>query len=361
VGVARLRRDLGRSFVSLLGTAREVDGGGHNRVFGPDFQWRPTDRDNVTGQVLWSHSETPQRPDLASEWDGRTLSGHAADLWWQRQTSTYDWYVEGKDVADEFRADVGFVPQVGYRQVYTDAGYTLRPEGFVTRLRGFVTVDLSTDRDGDLLNRQIAPGLSLDAKWNTSARIRWAAERVRNEGETLPRQRLLYTIQTSPSRVLNQLSIEGFVGGEIDFEENRPGRDANIVFSATLRPTDHLELRLNNGRRWLNVDDGTGSGQRARLFTARVDRLCATYTFTPRFFLRAIAQWVETTRDPSLYADEVERRSGALSASALVAYKLNWQTVVFLGYGDGRQLDESEDLQRADRQLFVKVSYALQR
>jgi hypothetical protein len=92
-----------------------------------------------------------------------------------------------------------------------------------------------------------------------------------------------------------------------------------------------------------------------------VDRLRATYTFTSRFFLRAIGQWVETTRDQSLYEDEVERRSGTLSASALLAYKLNWQTVLFLGYGDGRELDDQETLQPSDRQLFAKISYALQR
>lgn len=361
VGVARLRRDIGRSFVSLLGTAREVQGGGYNRVFGPDFQWRPGDSDNITGQVLWSWSETPQRPDLADEWDGRSLAGHAADLWWQRQTRTFDAYVEGKDISDGFRADAGFVPQVGYRRAYAESGYTFRPQGFVRRLRFYMIGDLSNDRDGALLNRELSPGFSLDGKWNSFARIRWSADRVRNEGVTLSRQRLVYTIQTAPSRVLNQISLDGYVGGEIDFAQNRPGRGANVVFSATVRPTDHLELRFNNGRRWLNVDDGTGSGQRARLFTARVDRLRATYTFTPRFFVRAIGQWVETTSDPSLYVDEAEPRTGELSASALIAYKLNWQTVLFIGYGDDRELDQDEVLQRSDRQFFVKVSYALQR
>ncbi len=45
----------------------------------------------------------------------------------------------------------------------------------------------------------------------------------------------------------------------------------------------------------------------------------------------------------------------------LLAYKLNWQTVVFLGYGDSRELSEQDTLERQDRQFFVKLSYALQR
>jgi hypothetical protein len=77
--------------------------------------------------------------------------------------------------------------------------------------------------------------------------------------------------------------------------------------------------------------------------------------------VRAIAQWVDTRRDPSLYADVVEKRTAALTGSVLFAYKLNWQTVLFAGYGDTREQDAMEDLQPAARQIFLKVSYALQR
>src|SRR5207344_3667567 len=56
VGIFRLRHDMGQSFVSLLGNARVIDGGGHNAVFGPDFQWRPRPTDVFTGQALWSTS-----------------------------------------------------------------------------------------------------------------------------------------------------------------------------------------------------------------------------------------------------------------------------------------------------------------
>jgi len=137
------------------------------------------------------------------------------------------------------------------------------------------------------------------------------------------------------------------------------GDGGNVTLGATVRPSDHIELRFNNGRRWLDVDLPDGS--KPRLFTAKVDRLRATYTFTARSFLRLIGQYVTTTRDPSLYVDVVDAKEGAFSFSALLAYKLNWQTVVFAGYGDNRALDESADWQRETREFFVKLSYALQR
>ncbi len=94
VAVARVRHDLGSSFVSVLGTLREIEGGAFNRVLGPDFQWRPRPADTFSGQALWSASRTPARPDLTPEWDGRTLSDRALQLNWNHATRNVDWYVQ---------------------------------------------------------------------------------------------------------------------------------------------------------------------------------------------------------------------------------------------------------------------------
>ena len=110
--------------------------------------------------------------------------------------------------------------------------------------------------------------------------------------------------------------------------------------------------------RWLDVNDGAARG---RLFTARVSRGQGTYTFTARSFVRGIAQYVSTKRDPSLFVSTVSPRAGTFLGSLLFAYKLNWQSVVFLGYGDDRELSAQQRLERSGRQVFVKISYAIQR
>jgi len=92
-----------------------------------------------------------------------------------------------------------------------------------------------------------------------------------------------------------------------------------------------------------------------------VQRLKATYNFDARTFLRLIGQYVSTRRDPSLYLVSVPGHSAGFSGSALFSYRVNWQTALFLGYGDERALDEREQLARTERQLFVKLSYAFQR
>ena len=64
IGMTRVKRFFGGSFVGALAVDRELDGRGYNRVFGPDFQWK-TDHDTLTGQFLLSRSSTPDRPELA--------------------------------------------------------------------------------------------------------------------------------------------------------------------------------------------------------------------------------------------------------------------------------------------------------
>ena len=139
----------------------------------------------------------------------------------------------------------------------------------------------------------------------------------------------------------------------------RVGTGARISLAATFRPDPHLGLDANSAVRWLDVD--TPEGARGRLFTAQVQRLKATLFFSSRAFLRLIGQYVSTTRDPGLYTFEVARKSGEFSGSALFSYRLNWQTALFVGYGDERALDEQESLRRTSRQFFAKISYALQR
>ncbi len=367
-GVVRVRRDLGRSFVSLLGTARVIDGPtlngdslgrenqGHNVVFGPDFQWRPKGSEAITGQALWSHSATPHRPDLASEWDGRTLSDHAFQLGWSHGTPHVDWYLQGQDIGEQFRADNGFMPQVGYREGYAEAGYTVRPQhAFLSRIRFFTVHYLDVDRDGRSLNQRVSAGAGMDGRWNSFLRIELNRDAIRVGSDYLPRFRPRIQIQANPSRVFNQLSLDTFLGEEIDFANGRRGSGFSSTASATVRPGDHVELRADASLRELYV-------QRGRLFNAQVERLRGTYSFSARSFLRLIGQYVETRRDPDVYLFTVDRKTADFSTSALFAYKLNWQTVFYAGYGDDRSFEPLTDaLENSSRQWFAKISYAWQR
>lgn len=357
VAIGRVKREFGRSYASFLYSGREVDGGGHNRVVGPDFRWRPDDVNEVAGQLLWSDSETPNEPELAEEWDGRALEGHAGEIWWNRSDGEWDSFVRYRDLDDEFRADNGFIPQVGYREGYFEGGRTFRPEsGAVRRLRLFTYSSYAEDVDGRLLYQEIVPGLGLDAFWNSFVRFEFAFDEVRAVERTFERFQIRPTFDVRPGKLLQRVLVQGRWGDEIDFVHDRDGDGVTIQTQVDLRPSDHLQLIANYDRRWLDVD--AGAGLAGRLFTAEVARLKGVYMFSPRVWLRVVGQWIETERDPRLWQLEVARREADFSGSAVFAYKLNWQTVLYLGYADTRALDEAEQLQPAERQAFFKISYA---
>jgi hypothetical protein len=365
VGITRLRYDIGQSFVSFLATAREIHGDAYNRVYGPDFGWKPSNVDRVNGQLLFSQTRTPNRPDLHATWDGRELASHAAELEWIHSTTNYDWFAIYQDVGADFRADNGFVPQVGYRAFIGEAGYTFRPTNFVlTRIHPFIEAERFEDRERELLSDYVGPGVNMDGALHSTMRYQYRMEHVRAGDEILPFNRATATIELRPSQLFSDITLEASGGQGVDFANARTGHGGDISLYASIRPTDHLEFGVSAGWRWLDVDP---AGTSQRLFTARALQLRTTYTFTSRTYLRLIGQYVTTSRNPDLYTEIVPAREEAFVGTALFTYKLNWQSVLYAGYGDERALDDSvavgadrRGLDQVSRQWFLKVSYAFQ-
>ena len=360
VFVGRVKKSLGRSFIGGLITDREAtDEAAHNRVAGPDFEWRPNSADVVTGQWLYSDSRTPNQPDLADEWNGQTLTGGALQTYWTHNTRHLDWIGRYTDITRGFRADTGFVPQVGYREGFASAGWSVHPKGRISRERTFVNVQYQADDTGAVITENVQPGLGMDTRWNGFVQVRYTFDRTRAGEELIPRQQFGFTARFSPSRRIALLSVDSTLGQDIDFDNTRPATGVTLNLEATVQPTDHLALDVIENMRSLHVDAAARDQQ---LFLQRVSRFKATYTFTARMFVRGIAQYVTTTRDPFLYVSAVDPRSGNFTGSLLFAYKVNWQSVVFVGYGDDRDLlPVSDRLAPVDRQFFAKLSYAFQR
>ena len=129
VFVGRAKRDMGLSFLGVIATDREAKSGlSHNRVVGPDFQWRPSGTDVVTGQMLYSGTRTPTRPDLASEWTGQSFASHGAHIAWSHNTTHFDAFAQYRDFGDGFRADVGSCRRSATgRRSAAAAGQSVRP------------------------------------------------------------------------------------------------------------------------------------------------------------------------------------------------------------------------------------------
>jgi len=347
VFIGRARKDLsGTSFASFLMTDRESGSAGYNRVLGPDFQARFRGTETVTGQILAS--------------DANGIRSGAAQVGWSHNTEHYNASATYKDFGTGFRADNGFVPQVGYREQFFDTGWTFRPKGFFSRIQPVFQADTQNERNGGgVIDQWIEPGVNADFRWSGFLFVQYRHERIAAATETFPRRQVQWYTRFSPSRRVQFIEISGAAGSDIDFENVRPGRGQQLSVNATINATNHLVFDLMSNSNWLQVDDGAGSSR--PLFTARVSRVRANYTFTARSFVRLIGQYVSTDRDTTLYIARQTAHDGIFSGSILFAYKINWQSVMFFGYGDERTLDDTRRLQKSDRQIFVKVSYAFQR
>ncbi|MFI5197097.1 MAG: DUF5916 domain-containing protein [Thermoanaerobaculia bacterium] len=356
VAIGRLQHSLaGRSFVSLLVTDREVNGGGHNRILGPDFQWAPSDQDQVVGQLLLSATETPDRPDLSPDWDGRSFSSRAFTLQWNHSGKNWNWTGLYRDYGDGFRADLGYVPQVGIREGLANANYVFYTQGFFSRVIPVLFGDFVADTSGRTVTSVVAPGVSFQGKAGLNGEIDYYSHDLERAGPNLlPADRWHLSLNVTPGGFLPTVSFDGHVGKAIDYVGNRAGRGGDATISVALRPTRHLQFQFDGALQRMNL-----SGE--RLFTAQVERLKTTYVFDRRAFLRLIGQYVRTDFESSRYSVPVPESTGGFQASALLGYQLNWQSVVYLGYGDNRVLSENARLLRSGRDLFLKVSYAFQR
>ncbi|MFN7940224.1 MAG: DUF5916 domain-containing protein [Thermoanaerobaculia bacterium] len=351
VAIGRLKKDFGVSYAGLLYTGREIQGGGHNRVLGPDFQWRPSDLDAITGEVLWSDTQDPEsiggRP-------GESRTGHAAALGWGRNARRYDNYAKLTEISDGFRADQGFVTQTGYRDLFANGALRFYPSGLFRFLRAYAFAERTWQIGDGSLGHDYGVGFLGTGSRNLNAQAELHHQQVR-VGDRLLTQRYLFLFgQVDPGRRWPRVGFSLNLGEQVDFANGQVGHGPNLYLYTQIRPTDHLEFQVDARRSWVDV-----RGQ--RLFTARVERLKTTYVFNRRALLRLIGQYVRTDSDPTLYPFDVPAKEGGFSSSALFSYKLNWQTVLFLGYGDERTLLEDSSLLRTSNAVFFKISYAIQR
>lgn len=113
--VLRYRRDFGNaSAIGALFTGREGDGY-HNRVAGIDGLYRITDTHSLRFQALGSQSLYPD--EIAEDFDQPTgsFSDQAYLLAYSHDSRNWLGWAEYRDIGEDFRADMGFMPQVDFR------------------------------------------------------------------------------------------------------------------------------------------------------------------------------------------------------------------------------------------------------
>lgn len=352
---ARYRYDLGgNSTLGAIATKRSGDGY-TNSVVGVDSLYRITESDRITVEVLGSETEYSQQMATDFGQPQGQFSDTAYFAGYNRNRRNHFVFANYHRIGEEFRADLGFIPQVGYDQSEVGGGYIWLGEedDWYRQFRLSGNIDRTTELvSGIELEQESEAYLSMNAGMQSYTEIGVIDRTQYWDGVHYDQRLYSGYFELQPSALM----FAGMYmrhGDAIDFANSRAGRQLHLNPRFTLRPGRHLnaEIRFTYDR--LNVDGG-------RLFTARLTELRATWQFNTRMFVRWITQYRNLYRNPALYIDAVDEHQERWSNQVLFSYKVNPRTVFFAGYSDGRFGFNENPLQTQDRTLFLKFSYAWQ-
>jgi hypothetical protein len=357
-GLATYRRDVTHtSTVGGLITVRE-GAGYHNRVGSVDAFFRPLPSLRVQLQVAGSDTRYPDAPGLesqpAGDFTGSLISAQAR---LDRRDLVVNAGYRRQDGG--FRADAGFNPMADVAQhwVWGFRRWTGTSASAISELRvaGGAWYDNTTA--GELVTRGVWTNFVVQGPWQSRV---WINPRVREErfaGQDFGVSQLYVGASASPSRWLSA-NFVGNIGTVVDYTNACPARQLGLEPSVTLRPGRRFETRLSYASQRLDTHHGE------RVLDAGVAQARVVYNFSHRVFVRAIVQHRLTDRDPATHTSAVAPLQESALSQLLFSYKVNPQTMVFLGYSDDRTGLMAADGSRTSlapvgRTFFFKVGYAL--
>jgi len=317
---------------------------------GIDGRWQRGSH-TFTGQ--WLRSETQYPASLGQADDDP--QGDALVLRYNFGNRNWNANLSHTDIDQGFRADLGFINQVGYRKSVIGGGRTWYGEdgAKITRISIYSDWDITHDDNGRLLERELEGNLNISGPRQSSASI-GGLSRVRFWEGALFDERWLnayFELTFRPGLRGGSFFRHGTV---LDLRAARTGDFDEWEPWLALDVGRGINLNLSYSAQRLRRDGGTAF--RTQVLDGRF-----SWQLDPRQRLRLSVQASEVERDPSLYVRATQRRSRDLAAQLLYSYKLNPRSALYAGYSHGGYSDDRQPtLTDASRSLFLKLSYAWQ-
>ncbi len=341
------------SSLGVLVTAR--DGERYSNIVGGlDGRWKISDQHSIEFQYLTSDTEYPLATAIEFEQPLTRFSGDAAKVRYEFRSR--DWFgnTEYNDLSSGFRADSGFISKVGSRSLGGVIGRLWHggEQNWWNRVRASIHVDHEVDENERLLNHQNVLRVGFGGQLQTWFQFALVDSREAWEGVVYDQMSLRAYAEIRPVGALS-FRVLGVIGDKVDYSNDRLGKTFRMEPSIDWNLSRKLFLRLKGVYAKLETQDGE------QIFDALVADSRLTWQFSLRSFLRLTAQLTDVERNQALYVEEVDSHSRDIGRELLYSYKLNPQTVFFLGYSD-QYLDEDnlDGLTVSDRTWFMKIGYA---
>jgi hypothetical protein len=351
--VMRYRCDVGKeSNVGILLTDRE-GGDYYNRLAGVDTYWRFSPQKFITCQFITSGTRYSQQVAAANGQPEGKITGTALDFVIRHVSRNVGYFVNYRQVSPGFRADLGFMPQAGYRHlngVFILAAWGT-PNLWYTFMNAITSFEYESDYNGDLLYRSANLTANYYGPGQTQITLYGNSGKRKFMEQIFSTDNVQVNFSIKPTVSLH-LWLGGLYGKQIDYVNVRPGTQVMINPGIEYRIGRRIFLSLDHVYEQLDVEAG-------RLYTANVANLKMEYHFSRRAFLRTIMQYVDYKYNIGNYLIPMDPESKHFFTQVLFSYRLNPQTMFFLGYSDNRYGEQGVPLTRTNRTLFLKIGYAL--
>jgi hypothetical protein len=308
-------------------------------------------------QGLWSQTEYPDEIISGFGQNQGAFSGGAGRIRFNHMSRHWFGAVAVEDIARDFRGDFGFFRRTDYRSGMAALHRVFRgtAEDWYSQIMVGASAEQIGDHDGNLTDQTLALESMYAGPKQSRLNLIAMAAKERYAGSVYDLNRVLgfATIQPGGAVALN-LQVRS--GDQIDYVNQRLGSELLLSPGFTVKIGRSLNLQGTNSTQILNVPEG-------RLFTANIAQATIRYNFNVRTFVRLILQYRTVDRVLDHYeasiASALDTNEQSLFSQFLFSYKINAQTVLFLGYSDNHLGSPSYDLTRKDRTLFFKVGYAI--
>lgn len=386
----RYRYDYGQPLsIGMLMTAKTADQY-HNFVASGDIKYQPNEQATFTGQYVYSNTLYPVdlyknlcetddcQPSTECELGdcgineqvNRTkkedeFSDHYYRLKYSHKTRNWFAFSQFESIGEDFRADLGFINKVDFQKFVTGGGYNWYPQN-----SNFSRVELSGDWDisynqaGEMIERELEGRVEFEARMQSYTVLGLinrdrVGRRHDNSSLAIDDNTQLFNetlawlhTELSPTRTM-KLKLNANYGDQIDFSNDQLGTQLKLTPELDWKILDNLSIDISHTYRTMDVDSG-------RLFTANLTDSRINWHININNFIRLSAIYTHIERDPSLYQySQPDALQEMLNNEVLYGYKLNPQSVFYLGYSNGLISDENiETLTRDEQTYFMKLSYA---
>ena len=356
VAVGRYRYDVNEQLsIGTIGTFRHGDEYG-NDVVGADARWRK-DAHTVTAQFLHSQSEYPawvKDGYKAELGDDATPTGNAWRAGYSFSNRNWNFDINHVDIDPGFRADLGFIGQVGYDKSLVGGQRTWYRDGkSIHRFSLYGDYDVTHRYDGQVLERELEFQFNMQGPKQSNVNVSPLVRERFWRGHLFNEHNLNLSANFRPSGRL-QLGTYMNFGRQLDLIAERTGRREMIGLWGNTSIGRGVNVEWDLSRQRLHRDGGVA-------FDASVADVRMGWQFTPQQRLRLTLQGSQVLRDQALYATTVNETARDWAGQVVYSYKVNPRTAVYAGASYGAFMDDDNlELFGSTRSVFLKLSYGWQ-